>query len=112
VITILLGLLVLFAFCIAVMLWYINENLGRIVNELSWFGKRAEEAIESGKAIDMPLSRQGAGKFSHYPSGFFPHAPVRSASNKSGCALFHLDSMSISGRFSSFSHLRPSSTTA
>jgi hypothetical protein len=48
-ITILLGLLVLFAFCVAVMLWYINENLARIVNELSWFGKRAEEADQNDR---------------------------------------------------------------
>jgi hypothetical protein len=32
------------AFLMLVMLWYINENLARIVNELSWFGKRAEKA--------------------------------------------------------------------
>lgn len=42
--TILLGVLVLFTFFIVVMLWYINENLARIVSELSWFGKRAENA--------------------------------------------------------------------
>jgi hypothetical protein len=35
---------VLIAFLMLVMLWYINENLARIVNELSWFGKRAEKA--------------------------------------------------------------------
>lgn len=35
--------LVLIAFLMLVMLWYINENLARIVNELSWFGKRAEK---------------------------------------------------------------------
>jgi hypothetical protein len=49
-VTILLGLLVLLAFCIVVMLWYINENLARIVNELSWFGKRAEKS-DQGKQI-------------------------------------------------------------
>ena len=43
-ITILLGLLVLFTFCIVVMLFYINDNLARIVNEASWFAKRAEKA--------------------------------------------------------------------
>ena len=38
--------LVLIAFLMLVMLWYINENLARIVNELSWFGKRAEKAVQ------------------------------------------------------------------
>lgn len=37
-ITILLGLPVLLAFCVDDVLWYINENLARIVNKLSWFG--------------------------------------------------------------------------
>ena len=32
------------AFLMLVMLWYINENLARLWNELSWFGKRAEKA--------------------------------------------------------------------
>jgi len=35
--------LVVIAFLMLVMLWYINENLARIVNELSWFARRAEK---------------------------------------------------------------------
>lgn len=41
--------LALIAFLMLVMLWYINENLARIVNELSWFGKRAEKADQERK---------------------------------------------------------------
>jgi hypothetical protein len=47
--TIAICVLVLLAFCIVVLLYYINENLSRIVNELSWFGKRAEKADEERK---------------------------------------------------------------
>ena len=43
--TVLVGLLALFALCTAVMLWYVNDNLARIVNELSWFGRYVEKAL-------------------------------------------------------------------
>ncbi len=42
-ITILLGLLVLFAFCIAGMLWYLNQNLAHIANTLNRIVDRRED---------------------------------------------------------------------
>jgi hypothetical protein len=47
--TIAICVLVPIAFLILVMLWYINENLARIVNELSWFGKRVEKVDQERK---------------------------------------------------------------
>jgi hypothetical protein len=41
--TLLVGLLAFFALCAVIMLWYINENLARIVNEFSWLGKHIEK---------------------------------------------------------------------
>jgi hypothetical protein len=40
--TLLIGAMALCSLCGVIVLWYINENLSRIVNELSWFGKYVE----------------------------------------------------------------------
>jgi hypothetical protein len=42
--TIAICALALIAFLVLILLWYINENLASIANELSWFAKRAEKA--------------------------------------------------------------------
>ena len=41
--TIAVCVLTFIALLMLIMLWYINENLARLVNELSWFGKRADK---------------------------------------------------------------------
>jgi hypothetical protein len=43
--TLLIGLLVFGVFGIVFMLWYINENLARIVNELIFVAKYAEKHL-------------------------------------------------------------------
>ncbi|MGA2417148.1 MAG: hypothetical protein ABSF59_22055 [Candidatus Sulfotelmatobacter sp.] len=40
---VLIGLMALCSLGGVIMLWYINENLARIVNELSWIGKYIEK---------------------------------------------------------------------
>lgn len=46
---ILLGVIAVSLMGIVYFLWYINENIARIVNELSWFGKWIEQREKNGK---------------------------------------------------------------